>query len=64
MRGGGGEPSYLHEGILIGLHYFAISAAGACWQHILQTRQVGVYVPGEIGNDAVFEVTIVTETTA
>jgi len=46
------------------MHYFSISAAGACWQHILQTKQVGVYVPGDIGNDAVFEITIVTETTA
>jgi len=46
------------------MHYFSISAAGACWQHILQTKQVGVYVPGEIGTDAVFEITIVTETTA
>jgi type VI secretion system protein ImpJ len=46
------------------MHYFSISAAGACWQHILATKQVGVYVPGEIGNDAVFEITIITETTA
>lgn len=27
--------------------YFAISRAGPCWEHILKTRQVGVYVPGE-----------------
>jgi type VI secretion system protein ImpJ len=46
------------------MHYFSISAAGACWQHILQTKQVGVYVPGEIGNDAVFELTVITESTA
>jgi type VI secretion system protein ImpJ len=28
--------------------YFAINKGGPCWDHIGQTRQVGVYVPGEI----------------
>ncbi len=28
--------------------YFTVNRAGPCWDHILQTRQVGVYVPGEI----------------
>ena len=28
--------------------YFGISKAGPCWEHITQTRQVGVYVPGDI----------------
>ena len=28
--------------------YFAVNRSGPCWEHILQTRQVGVYVPGEI----------------
>ena len=28
--------------------YFGIGKAGPCWEHIVQTRQVGVYVPGEI----------------
>jgi type VI secretion system protein ImpJ len=45
------------------MHYFAINAAGACWQHILQTKQVGIYIPGDIGN-ADFEVTIITEPSA
>ena len=45
------------------MHYFSISAAGACWQHILQTKQVGVYVPGDI-RDASFEVTVILETNA
>jgi type VI secretion system protein ImpJ len=45
------------------MHYFSISLAGPCWEHILKTRRVGVYVPGEIG-DATFDVTIITETTA
>jgi type VI secretion system protein ImpJ len=45
------------------MHYFSISLSGACWQHILQTRKVGVYVPGDLG-DATFELTIITETSA
>ena len=28
--------------------YFAVSRGGPCWDHIVQTRQVGVYVPAEI----------------
>jgi type VI secretion system protein ImpJ len=28
--------------------YFAIKRGGPCWDHIVQTRQVGIYVPGEI----------------
>jgi type VI secretion system protein ImpJ len=28
--------------------YFAISRSGPCWEHIMQTRGVGVYVPGEL----------------
>jgi type VI secretion system protein ImpJ len=45
------------------MHYFAISLTGACWQHILQTKNVGVYLPGDLG-DATFEITIITETSA
>ena len=30
--------------------YFGISRTGPCWNHMLQTRQVGVYVPGEFPN--------------
>jgi len=45
------------------MHYFSISLSGACWQHILQTKQVGVYLPGDLG-DAIFELTIITETSA
>jgi type VI secretion system protein ImpJ len=43
------------------MHYFSISLSGACWQHILQTKQVGVYMPGDLG-DATFELTIIVET--
>lgn len=28
--------------------YFSVHKSGPCWEHILQTRQVGIYVPGEI----------------
>jgi type VI secretion system protein ImpJ len=28
--------------------YFAISRTGPCWDHIVQTRRVGIYIPGEI----------------
>lgn len=28
--------------------YFAVNRSGPCWDHLLQTRQVGIYVPGEI----------------
>ena len=45
------------------MHYFAISQSGPCWQHILQTRRVGIYLPGDLGN-ATFDVTIITETTS
>ncbi len=27
--------------------YFGLSKAGPCWDHIVKTRRVGVYVPGE-----------------
>jgi type VI secretion system protein ImpJ len=30
--------------------YFSIGRAGPCWDHIVQTRRVGIYVPGEIPN--------------
>jgi len=28
--------------------YFAVNRGGPCWDHIVQTRQVGVYVPAEV----------------
>ena len=28
--------------------YFLINRAGPCWEHIMKTRNVGVYVPGEL----------------
>lgn len=32
----------------VDFQYFSISKGGPCWDHIQQTRQVGVYVPGEL----------------
>jgi type VI secretion system protein ImpJ len=29
-------------------HYFSIQRGGPCWEHIMQTRQIGIYVPAEI----------------
>ena len=42
------------------MQYFTINQSGPCWQLILASRQVGVYLPGELG-DAMFELTVVTE---
>ncbi|HUI41692.1 MAG TPA: type VI secretion system baseplate subunit TssK, partial [Terriglobia bacterium] len=30
--------------------YFGVSRSGPCWEHIVKTRAVGVYVPGELPN--------------
>ena len=30
--------------------YFSINRSGPCWDHIQQTRHIGVYVPGEFPN--------------
>jgi type VI secretion system protein ImpJ len=40
--------------------YFAVSKSGPCWEHILQTKRVGVYVPGEFPK-AELELTVVLE---
>lgn len=42
------------------MHYFSIETSGPCWEHILQTRSVGIYIPGEISHP-VFEVIVVVE---
>ena len=28
--------------------YFAVSKGGPCWDHIVQTREVGIYIPGDL----------------
>jgi type VI secretion system protein ImpJ len=42
------------------MHYFSISLAGPCWELILHSRQVGIYLPGEFG-DAQFNLTCILE---
>src|SRR5713101_2627276 len=32
----------------VDMQYLGVSKAGPCWDHIVQSRQVGVYVPGEL----------------
>jgi type VI secretion system protein ImpJ len=43
------------------MQYFSVDTSGACWEHILQTSHVGIYIPGEIA-DAEFTLTVITET--
>jgi type VI secretion system protein ImpJ len=40
--------------------YFAINKAGPCWEHIVQSRQVGVYVPVDVPN-AELELLVIVE---
>jgi type VI secretion system protein ImpJ len=40
--------------------YFGISRSGPCWDHMVQTHRVGVYVPGEFPNPEV-EILVVLE---
>jgi type VI secretion system protein ImpJ len=30
--------------------YFSVTRSGPCWDHLLDTRRVGIYVPGDIPN--------------
>jgi type VI secretion system protein ImpJ len=43
------------------MQYFSIDTSGACWEHILHTKSVGVYIPGEIA-DPEFTLTAIVET--
>jgi type VI secretion system protein ImpJ len=40
--------------------YFSINRSGPCWDHIVQTRQVGIYIPGELP-DPELELLIILE---
>ncbi|WP_213806540.1 type VI secretion system baseplate subunit TssK [Granulicella sp. dw_53] len=42
--------------------YFSIDLSGPCWDHILQTRRVGIYIPGEIAEPD-FDLTVIVEPT-
>lgn len=41
-------------------HYFSVTRSGPCWDHIVQSRQIGLYVPGELP-DATVELLVVLE---
>lgn len=41
--------------------YFAVNKSGPCWDHILETKEVGIYVPGDIPNAEV-ELLVVLDT--
>ena len=43
------------------MQYFSVETTGPCWEHILQTRRIGVYIPGEISQPD-FELTVIVET--
>lgn len=40
--------------------YFMVSRTGPCWEHLVQTKRVGVYVPGEFPK-AELELTVILE---
>ena len=44
----------------VDMQYFAVETTGPCWEHILQTREVGVYIPGEISKPE-FDLTVIVE---
>ncbi|HLJ86706.1 MAG TPA: type VI secretion system baseplate subunit TssK [Candidatus Angelobacter sp.] len=44
----------------VDLQYFSISQSGPCWNHISETRQIGIYVPDELPN-ATIELQVILE---
>ncbi len=44
----------------VDLQYFGITKTGPCWEHLVQTKQIGVYVPGDLP-DAEMELLVVLE---
>lgn len=42
------------------MQYYAVDTSGPCWQHILHTRTVGIYIPGEI-SDPEFTLSVIVE---
>ncbi|MEO7143083.1 MAG: type VI secretion system baseplate subunit TssK, partial [Bryobacteraceae bacterium] len=40
--------------------YFSVSKSGPCWDHLVQSRQIGLYVPGELADPTV-ELLVVLE---
>jgi len=43
------------------MEYFSVNRFGPFWDHIVQTRRVGIYVPGDLP-DAEVELLVVLET--
>jgi type VI secretion system protein ImpJ len=43
------------------MQYFSVDTSGGCWEHILQTGTVGIYIPGEIA-DPEFTLTAIVGT--
>ena len=41
--------------------YFGITKSGPCWDHIVETKDAGIYIPGDIPNAEV-ELLVVLET--
>jgi type VI secretion system protein ImpJ len=41
--------------------YFAVDKSGPCWEHLVRTRDVGVYVPGELP-DPQIELSVILDT--
>jgi len=41
--------------------YFSIQREGPCWEHIMKTRQVGVYIPAEIPTPEVSVIVLLDE---
>ena len=33
--------------------YFTVNRTGPCWDHLMETRRVGIYIPGDIPNPEV-----------
>jgi type VI secretion system protein ImpJ len=41
--------------------YFLVTKTGPCWDHLVATRRVGVYVPGEFGENPSIELLVVLD---
>ena len=41
--------------------YFSLNKSGPCWDNILQSKQIGVYVPGELPEPKI-ELLVILET--
>lgn len=44
----------------VDFQYFTVSKGGPCWEHMVQTRRVGIYVPGDLP-DAELELLVVLQ---